>query len=105
MKQYTVHFTDEAWDPIEAQVRYIAIEKQAPESASRWLARLLEEIDTLEQMPQRYGLDEYQTRTHGTDVHRMVFERTYLVFYTIDQERSRVDVISFTHGAQESGQL
>jgi plasmid stabilization system protein ParE len=63
---------------------------------------LLDEIDTLERMPDRYGLDEKQTQMHGADVHRMVFERKYLVFYTIDQEHSRVNIVSFRHGAQES---
>ncbi len=101
MTRYTVHLTDEAWEPIQAQVRYIAIEKQAPENASRWLARLLDAIDTLERIPRRHGLDEHQTHMHGADVYRMVFEQTYLVFYTIDQERRRVDVVSFRHGAQE----
>ena len=55
MTRYTVHFTDEAWVPIQAQVRYIAIENHSPENASRWLARLLDAIDTLEQLPQRHG--------------------------------------------------
>jgi len=53
-------------------------------------------------MPQRYGVDKQQTQLHGTDVYRMVFERTYLVFYTIDETHGRVNVVSFRHGAQES---
>lgn len=102
MTRYRVLFTDEAWEPIQAQVRYIAIESHAPENASRWLVRLLDAIDTLEEMPHRNGLDERQTQIHGADVYRMVFERTYLVFYTIDQECSRVNIVSFRNGAQES---
>jgi plasmid stabilization system protein ParE len=81
--------------------RYIAVEKQAPENASRWLTRLLDAIDALEAMPHRYGMDEELTATLGTNVHRMVFEQTYFVFYTIDEERGRVNVVSFRHGAQE----
>jgi plasmid stabilization system protein ParE len=102
MKRCTVHFTDEAWEPIRAQIRYIAIEKHAPDNASRWLVRLLDAINELELMPHRYGVDEGLTGAHGTDVHRMVFERTYLVFYAIDEKRGRVNVVSFRHGAQES---
>ena len=102
MKRYTVHFTEEAWEAIRAQTRYIAIEKHAPENASRWLARLLKAIDALELMPNRHAPDEDLTRSHGTNVHRMVFERMYLVFYTIDQERGRVNIVSFRNGAQES---
>ena len=101
MTQYAVHFTDEAWETIQAQVRYIAIEGQAPERASRWLARLLNVIDTLEQLPKRHLVDKRQTQIHGTDVHRIVFERTFLVFYTIDEKHRHVNIVSFRHGAQQ----
>jgi plasmid stabilization system protein ParE len=101
MTRYSVHFTAEAWEPIQAQVRYIAIENRAPQNASRWLSRLLDAIDALEQLPQRNGLDEQQTHALGVDVYRMVFERTYLVFYTIDPKLSRVNIVSFRHGAKQ----
>jgi plasmid stabilization system protein ParE len=101
MTEYTVEFAEEAWRAVEAQVRYIAIEKQAPENASRWLNRLLAAIETLEQIPRRFKVDPDQTQMHGIDVHRLVFERTYLVFYTVDDARRRVNVVSFRHGRQE----
>lgn len=34
---YRVILTDPAFDAIQAQARYIAIEQQAPEAAQRWL--------------------------------------------------------------------
>lgn len=101
MTRYTVELADEAWRPIEAQIRYIAVEKQAPENASKWVVRLLASIDKLAEMPRRFAVDQEQTQIHGTEVHRMVFERTYLVFYTVDDENHRVNVVSFRHGAQE----
>ena len=101
MTEYRVEFADEAWQAIEAQVRYIAVAKQAPENASRWVNRLMAAIDALEQIPRRFIVDPDQTRMHGIEVHRMVFERTYLVFYTVDDKRRRVNVVSFRHGAQE----
>src|ERR1700722_10672572 len=101
MARYTVHFTDEAWETIQAQVRYIAIESQAPERASRWLTRLLDVIDALEELPKRHLVDQRQTQIHGKDVHRIVFERKFLVFYTIDENRRRVNVVSFRHGARQ----
>ena len=102
MKRYTVHFTDEAWATIQAQVRYIAIESQAPERASRWLARLLDTIDALEKLLKRHLVDKQQTAIHRMDVRRLVFDRKFLVFYTIDDARSHVNVVSFRHGAQRS---
>ncbi|HEY2589843.1 MAG TPA: type II toxin-antitoxin system RelE/ParE family toxin [Tepidisphaeraceae bacterium] len=101
MTEYTVEFANEAWRAVEAQVRYIAVEKQAPENASRWLNRLLAAIETLEQIPRRFIVDPYQTQMHGIEVHRMVFERTYLVFYTVNDEQRCVNVVSFRHGRQK----
>jgi hypothetical protein len=34
-QRFTVHISDEAWAQIEAQVTYIAVEKQAPLNAAR----------------------------------------------------------------------
>ena len=102
MTPYAVHFTDEAWESIQAQVRYVAIDNNAPENAARWLARLVETVDALQQMPGRHGLDEYQTQIHDIDVRRLIFERTYLLYYTIDEDHGRVNIVSFRHGAKES---
>jgi plasmid stabilization system protein ParE len=100
VKLFKVHLTREAWEPIEAQVRYIAVEKKAPENASRWLSRLLDAIDTLEHLPARHEVDAVQSKLLGTNVYRMVFERTYLVHYTIEESRGGVYVLSFRHGAR-----
>ena len=53
-------------------------------------------------MPTRYGVDEEQTAAHGTEVRRLVFERTYLLFYTIDEAHLRVTVVRFAHGARSN---
>ncbi len=100
MIQYTVNLTDEAWAAIEAQVRYIGVERQAPENAARWVNRLLNAIDGLEMLPRSHAVDERQTAKHGIEIRRMVFEQTYLVFYTIDDEQRRVIVVSFRHTAR-----
>lgn len=100
MKRYQVHFADEAWQSIQAQVRCIAVENNAPENASRWLARVVDAVDALEQFPDRHGVDEAEPDLHGVELRRMVFERTYLVFYAIDEGRNCVNIVSFRHGAR-----
>jgi plasmid stabilization system protein ParE len=99
---YKVEFTNEAWAAVEAQVRYIAVERMAPENAGRWLVRLLAAVKTLENLPKRHRVDQRQTAATGTEIRRLVFERTYLLFYTVDDVRRRVDIVSFRHGAKEN---
>lgn len=98
MKRYTVEFADEAWKRIEEQVYFIAVERAAPINAGRWLARLLKVIDNLEWMPRRHVVDKKQTREHGCTVYRLTFEKTYLIYYTIDADADRVVIISFLNG-------
>ncbi|MEM6561393.1 MAG: type II toxin-antitoxin system RelE/ParE family toxin [Planctomycetota bacterium] len=100
MKTYSVEVTDGAWSAIERRVRYIAEEKSSPGNAARWLSRLLAEVDALETMPRRHTLDELQSRLHGTDVYRLVHERNYLLFYSINDAAERVAVLAFTSTAQ-----
>lgn len=100
MKHFTVEIADEAWREIESQIRFIAVDRQAPVNAARWSNRLLKAITDLELMPGRHTLDEALSREHGTDIHRMVFEQTYLVFYTINEVEQRVTIVSFRHGAR-----
>ncbi len=101
MKRFTVEIADEAWKEIERQIRFIAVDRQAPRNAARWTNRLLKAIDDLELMPRRHTLDEHQTREHGTSIYRMVFETSYLVFYSVDEVKERVTIVSFRHGARE----
>ena len=100
MKHFTVEIADEAWREIESQIRFIAVDRQAPVNAARWSNRLLKAITDLELMPRRHTLDERLSRELGTDIYRMVFEQTYLVFYTINEVEQRVTIVSFRHGAR-----
>lgn len=83
MSHFSVHIANEAWHEIMRKIRYIAIDRQAPVNAARWSNRLLKLIDDLGRMPRRHTVDEHLSHAHGTDVYRLVFEQTYLLFCTI----------------------
>ena len=51
-------------------------------------------------MPDRFGVDAEQTAAVGVEVRRMIFERTYLMFYSVERRQQQVTVVSFRHGAQ-----
>ena len=100
MKQFTVEIADEAWVEIEGQIRFIAVDRKSPMNAARWSNRLLKAIDGLGLMPRLHTLDEYLTQEHGTNIYRIVFERRYLIYYTLNEVESRVMIVSFRHGAR-----
>lgn len=96
--RYEVHTGDEAYDAIRQAARYIAIDCRSPLNAKRWLERLWDKIDDLEEMPRRLAADEVYSRYADRPTHKMVFGR-YLLFYQVDDDRRRVDVIDFVAGA------
>lgn len=56
MTNYAVELTDAALAAIAEQAYYITVEVQAPLNAERWLGRIWDAVDSLEQLPQRAGL-------------------------------------------------
>ena len=99
MTRYTTAWTEEAEASLQAQVHYIAVDQQSPRNAIRWLRRVRAAVASLEVMPTRHGVDDVQTAALGLPVHRLVFERTYLIFYVVDEAAQHVRVVIFRHGA------
>lgn len=100
MMRYAVGYSERAEAEVQAQVHYIAIDKRSPVNAARWLRRLRLAVEKLELMPDRNGVDAEQSAVLGFEVRRMVFERTYLVFYVVDEAERRVTVTIFRHGGR-----
>ena len=100
MTRYTVKYGEAVWAAIQARVWHIAIDQRAPLNADRWFTRLRAAVESLESMPGRYAVDATQSDRAGTVVYRLVFERAYLILYTIDEANLVVNVVLFYHGAQ-----
>ncbi len=95
---YAVEITDTTFELIRAQARYIAIDCQAPLNASRWLERMWDAIDGLEEMPKRHNLAE-EDAFKSYEVRRALVS-DYLVLFTIDEAAGKVWVIGFRHGSR-----
>ena len=69
-------------------------------NAIEWQDRVRKALDGL---GDRLGhaVDEQATRRLGRRTYRLVFERTYLIFYRIDPTASQLGVFFFRHGARE----
>ena len=53
---YSVRYTDQVRNAVLGQARYIAVDCYAPVNAERWLERVWDAVDTLEQWPRRCSL-------------------------------------------------
>jgi toxin ParE1/3/4 len=95
---YTVEITDAALEAIRAQVRYIAVECQAPLNAARWLERVWDVINDLEHLPDRHSLAA-ESAFRPYEVRRALVG-DYLLLFTIDAESRKVWVIGFRHGSR-----
>jgi plasmid stabilization system protein ParE len=88
-------------EQILAQVLYIA--RDSIDHALAWEDRLRTAINRIGMMPKGNAVDAAASARIGEEVRKMVFERTYLVFYRINEASRSVEVINFRHGAQLPG--
>ncbi len=93
---YKVEITVAAFDAIQEQATYIAVDCKAPHIASRWLEQVWDAINGLEHMPSRHNLAP-ESAFKSYEVRR-VLVGDYLILFTIDQPASTVWVIGFRHG-------
>lgn len=96
MTLYAVELTGAALAAIAAQARYIAIDAQAPLNALRWLERVWDAVDSLEQRPRRAGIAEEDAYL-DYEVRQLIVG-SHLLLFTIDEDRRKVWVIGLRHG-------
>jgi plasmid stabilization system protein ParE len=84
-------------DQIREQMLYIA--RDSVDNAFAWEERLLAAIRKLADF-HGHAIDEDASQRLGSAVRKLVFERTYLVHYDVDERAGLVRVVSFRHGAR-----
>jgi len=99
MEHYNVILSLEAKADIRGIVRYIAKELREPATATHRLDRIEDTIASLERMPEKYALvsDEYLASC-GI---RMVMVRKYLIFYTLDHSKNKVNISRVLYGKRD----
>ena len=100
MRRYAVELTDAAMSAIHAQARYIAIDRQEPHNAQRWLQLAWDAIESLETMPKRCPLAEENQNVEYEA--RLVLVGTKSLIITVDDERATVWVIALRGEGQLS---
>ena len=96
---YSVRYTDQVRNAVLEQARYIAVDCCAPINAERWLERVWDAVDSLEQWPRRCSLAQ-ENDFRSFEI-RNISVDGYLLAYTIDDDARTVWVIGFRHGRQQ----
>ena len=96
---YQVNITDEAARDLRAIFEYIAFELLSVENAENQLNRLQKEIQSLDEMPERYRRYEVEP-WYSLGVRRFSVDN-YCVFYLPNQETQVVDIIRVLYGRSD----
>jgi len=95
---FKVIYSPKAKDDLRSIASYILFELKAPQAAQNITSRIRNEIRSLEEMPERYPIVEWEPwaslRMHKVPVGK------YLVFYTVDTDSSVVSVIRIFYGGR-----
>lgn len=97
MKQYIVQMTDEARQDMLGIYRYIATELQAPETALGQYNHIMAEIVTLDFMPERCPIVEFEPE-RSLGLRRMLVDN-YSVFYLVKD--TQVLVVSVLYSSSD----
>jgi plasmid stabilization system protein ParE len=97
VKRLTVNVSQEVEQQIREQVFYIA--NDSLDNALAWEGRLLSALDHLGEV-HGHSVDEDASRRLGGTVRKMVFEKTYLIHYEVNDAAGVVEIVNFRHGAR-----
>lgn len=98
--KYQVRLTDKAEADVDAVLAWFA-EQQALEAGSRWFARLMVAIDTLESMPERCPLLA-EAGDIGLEIRELLIGKRRGVYRVLFQiQEKTVFVLRVWHGARD----
>ena len=95
---YRVIYAPSVREDIRQHVAYLRGESVTAATIEQWYVKLFELIDSLDEWPDRFPVDEVQSEAVGEEI-RKLNVGDYLVFYQVDHERKEVNVFAFMHGA------
>lgn len=94
---YRVVITDEVLAAIDAQIAWYIDQGVSRDLIGTWLAELVGKVNSLRELPKRFGVAETVSRIVGHEVRRMNHGEHALFYRVRDQERI-VEVLAFRHG-------
>ena len=98
-EKYTVKITQQAQEQIREIVSYIRFTLQAPETATKMLDTLQEEIASLDQFPNCVPLTEEEP-WHSAGIRKLPV-KNYLVYFWVNEERKKVQITAVVYGRRD----
>ncbi|MDD7182876.1 type II toxin-antitoxin system RelE/ParE family toxin [Peptostreptococcus porci] len=97
--KYKIIFSKNAKEDLFCIVRYTREKLLSPSSAEKLAKRILESIKTLDEMPMRCRLCEYEDwKSLGL---RFLPVDNYLIFYLLDEEQKLVKIYRIMYGKRD----
>jgi toxin ParE1/3/4 len=96
---YKVIYSPEALDDIRKIYSYIAFELQVPDTALKQVNRIREAIRSLDFMPMRYSIVDWEP-WESMQMHKLPVDN-YIVFYLVDSNLYTVTIIRIVYGRQD----
>lgn len=98
MSDWLVQYTNRSVADLESVYEYIAFELQEPAIAQNQVSRIMNSIDSLDQMPFRYRL--YDREPWYSKGLRVIAVDNYVVFYLPNEETKTVSIVRIMYGGR-----
>lgn len=92
-ENFTVSYSQNALDDLREIYSYIANELLVPGTAAGQVGRIRKEVRSLDFMPARYGLVEWEP-WHSMEMHQLPVDN-FIVYYLVDDKEGTVTVARF----------
>lgn len=96
---YKVGYSIDALDDLREIYAYIANKLLVPETAVAQLERIRREVRSLDFMPARYALVEWEP-WHSMKIHHLLVDN-FIVYYLVDDEKKAVTVVRVFYGDRD----
>lgn len=98
-ESYSVIYSPEAKDDLGEIYSYIAFNLEAPENAGSQINRIRKEIRSLDFMPARYGIVDWEP-WKSMGMHKVPVDN-FVIYYAVDNTCLTVTVIRIFYGGRD----
>ena len=98
MEEYDVHYAPQAVDDLRGIYAYISQSLLEPNTALKQTQRIRESVRSLQTMPARYPLAEFEP-WHSLGIRKLPIDN-YVVFYLVNAELHTVTVYRIFYGSR-----
>lgn len=96
---YTVIYAVDALEDLRNIHSYIAVSLKAPGTATKQVNRIRNEVRTLDFMPQRYVIVDWEP-WHSMGMHKLPVDN-FVVFYLVDDNAKTVKIARIFYGGSD----